>query len=510
MVSFRKARLASSAARGRRALPILAGAAALVLVASACQYNWIQFGGNAAHSGNNTAETTLTLANVATLHRVWQANLPASADGAPAYLGGVTTPGGTKDVTFVTTRRGDIVAIDAATGAQLWTKAFGPGTCKINNGTTPCYTTSSPVVDPGKAFVYSYGLDGYVRKLAVGDGTETVTGGWPELVTLKGFDEKGSSALSSAKAANGKTYLYAATAGYPGDGGDYQGHVVAVDLATGAQNVFNTLCSDQNVHFATRPGNPDCPDVQSGVWARAATIYDSVTDHLLISTGNGLYSPSTHRWGDTVVAIHPDGTGDAAGDPLDAYTPANFQHLQDVDADLGSTLPAILPTPAASKVKRVAVMSGKDANLRLLNLDDLSGQGGPGHTGGEVGAVIPVPQGGQVLTQPAVWVNQADASTWVFIGNDRGTSALKLVVDGLGNPSLALQWKTTTTSKSPLVANNVLYLASGTTIGAYDPLTGASAWQDTTLTSLHWQSPIVDNGTLFIADGGLHLNAYRH
>ncbi len=491
-----------------RALSLVAGGAALALLSTGCLYNWTQFGGGAGHSGSNTAESTLTIANVATLHRVWQATLPATADGAPAYLGGVSSATGTRNLAFVTTRGGDIVAVDTATGATVWTKTFGPGTCKINNGSTTCYTTSSPAVDPGRAYVYSYGLDGKVHKLAVGTGTEVVTGGWPELVTLKGFDEKGSSALSIATRLNGTSYLYAATAGYPGDGGDYQGHIVAIDLATGAQRVFNTLCSSLAVHFVTNPGTPDCSNVQSGVWARAGTVYDAANDRLYISSGNGLYSPATHRWGDSVIALHPDGTGTAAGDPIDAYTPTNYQALQDADADLGSTLPAILPTPAASKVKRLAVMSGKDANLRLLNLDNLSGQGGPGHTGGEVGPIIGVPQGGGVLTQPTVWVNPADSSTWVFIGNNNGTSALKLVIDAQGNPTLATQWTKTTTSTTPLVANGVLYLAHGSTVGAYNPLTGAKVWSDSTLGAMHWQTPIVENGVLLIEDGSAHLNAY--
>ena len=40
-------------------------------------------------------------------------------------------------------------------------------------------------------FVASY--DGW-QQYAVGDGTETLTGGWPETTTLKRYDEKGSAA----------------------------------------------------------------------------------------------------------------------------------------------------------------------------------------------------------------------------------------------------------------------------------------------------------------------------
>ena len=85
---------------------------------------------------------------------------------------------------------------------------------------------------------------------------------------------------------------------------------------------------------------------------------------------------------------------------------------------------------AASNVQHLAMQGGKDAKIRLLNLANLSGQGGPGHTGGEVAAIINVPQGGGVLSQPAVWVNPADGSTWVFIVNGSGASALRLTIDG--------------------------------------------------------------------------------
>ena len=121
---------------------------------------------------------------------------------------------------------------------------------------------------------------------------------------------------------------------------------------------------------------------------------------------------------------------------------------------MGSTAPAILPVPANSVVQHLAVQSGKDAKLRLINLANLSGQGGPGHVGGEVGAVINVPQGGVVLTQPAVWVNPTDATTWVFIVNSNGASGLQLVLDVNGNPSLVSRWQNGQGGTSPIVAKS--------------------------------------------------------
>src|SRR5439155_22531500 len=161
-------------------------------------YAWLQFGFDPQHGSNNSSETRVSAANVARLVRVFQKPLPAYADGAPVYLSSVATFTGTRDLVFVTTVAGHIVALDAHTGTQIWSRVYGANGCHINNGSNTCYTTSSPVIDPNRLYVYSYGLDGAVHKYAVGNGAETLTGGWPETTTLKRYDEKGSSALSMA------------------------------------------------------------------------------------------------------------------------------------------------------------------------------------------------------------------------------------------------------------------------------------------------------------------------
>jgi outer membrane protein assembly factor BamB len=473
----------------------------------AAAYDWLQFNGNAQHSGNNTQEKTIGPANVGSLQQLFQVTLPAVADGAPAYLSGVSTPTGVRDLLFLTTKAGHIVALDAHTGAQVWEHQYPAGTCRINNGFSPCYTTSSPAIDPNRQYVYSYGLDGYVHKYQVGDGTEITGGGWPELATLKPFNEKGSSALSIATTQDGTTYLYVTNGGYPGDRGDYQGHVTAINLANGTQHVFNANCSDQAVHFVETPGTPDCSAVQSAIWARAGVVYDPATGRIYMATGNGSFDPAQHDWGDTVFALNPDGTG-ASGNPLDSFTPANYQELQNTDTDLGSTAPAILPVPANSAVQHLAVQSGKDGKLRLLDLDNLSGQGGPGHTQGEVGPIIDVPQGGQLLTAPAVWTNPGDGSTWVFVANGRGISGLQLTVDASGTPSLKVRWQKAVGGTSPITVNSVLYYASSRDIQALNPVDGSLLWHDTGIGDIHWESPIVANGTLYITDESGHLTAY--
>lgn len=274
------------------AVVVAVAAAPAGTAAAAGGADWLQFGGDAAHSGPSSGETQLGAGNVAQLAPAFQTALPGTADAPPVELSAVPTAGGVRDLLFVNTTNATTVAVDAHTGTQVWAQQVGPGSCHINNGGSACYTTSAPAIDPNRQFVYSYGLDGSVHKYATGTGVETTSGGWPQQATRKPFDEKGSADLTVATARNGTPYLYVANGGYPGDNGDYQGHITTINLTTGAQTVFNTLCSDQTVHFASRT-TPDCPAVQSAVWSRAGVVYDPDTDHVYLPTGNGRLLP--HR-----------------------------------------------------------------------------------------------------------------------------------------------------------------------------------------------------------------------
>jgi outer membrane protein assembly factor BamB len=471
-------------------------------------YDWLQFGGDPSHSSNNTMERSLSPSTVGNLRLHFQVSLPGIADGAPAYLAGVNTPSGTRDIIYVTTRDGYIAALDAHTGMLIWSKLHGPGSCLINNNPgQPCYTTSSPAIDPNRQYIYSYGLDGYVHKYLVGSGSEIVTGGWPELTTSKGYDEKGSSALSIATATNGMSYLYVAHAGYPGDRGNYQGHITAINLSNGTQKVFNTLCSNQAVHFVDSRvvAGPDCyPDATAAIWARPGVVFDPYHDRILMTTGNGTFQPIDFLWGDTVFSLNLDGSG-ASGSPLDSYTPSDYQQLQDTDKDLGSTAPAILP-PITGNYPHLAVQGGKDGLLRLINLDQMSGQSGVGNIGGEVFS-MPIPMGGAILTQPAVWQNPSDHATWIFVSNGNGLAALQVVINPSGNPSLISRW-TGTGGTSPLVANGIVYIARSNLVSALNATDGAVLWSDNHIASIHWENPVVANGMLYLTDQGGHLFAY--
>ena len=478
-------------------------------VATAAQAaDWPQFGYDATHGGYNRAETTIGAANVSQLVSTYATppTLPATVDSAPVYAAGIATANGTRNLLFMLTSTGGtatLLAIDTANGATVWSRQ--------TTGRQP--TTASPAIDPNRQFVYSYGVDGKAHKYRIGDGIETLTGGWPQTITLKTGVEKGASGLTIADSGSAK-HLIVVTDGYIGDGGDYQGHLVSIDLASGAQNVFNTLCSDKTIHFVLNgiAGTDDCASRQSGIWGRGGATFYAATNRVYIASGNGQFNANSggFNWGDSVLALAPDGTGSGGGMPRDSYTPTDFQSLQDSDTDLGSISLAILPVPSGSTVAHLGMQVGKDAKLRLINLDNMSGAGAPAHVGGEL-QNLGVPQGGGGMReQPAVWVNGTDGSTWLFVGNGSGLSGLQLGLDGSNRPLLTSRWTKSGSSTSPIVANGVLYNAGscaggGTCVTARDPLTGNVLWSSPHTGSLHWQSPILVDGAIYITDNSAKL-----
>ena len=473
--------------------------------ADALAADWMQFGYDPAHTGYNPAENTINTGNVATLTRLYSVAIAAGVDSAPVYLSNVETPSGTRNLLYALSNNGRLMAIDAATGSEIWHAT--------TSGRQP--TTASPAIDPGRQYVYSYGVDGYAHKYQVGDGTEITTGGWPEVITLKNGVEKGAGGLTIAN--DGTTnFLVVVTDGYIGDGGDYQGHLVSINLDTGTQNIFNVMCSNLSIHFVQNgtPGVDDCGNVQSGIWGRGGATFDAGTGRVYIATGNGHYNASTggFNWGDSTLALAVDGTGNGGGMPRDSYTPTNFQQLDNQDTDLGSISLVIMQPPAGSVVPHLGMQTGKDAKLRLIDLDDMSGQGAPAHVGGEL-QLISVPQGGGGMReQPATWVDTSGA-TWLFVANGSGISGLKLGLNGSNVPALSPVWQKTSSTTSPIVANGVLYTFSsctgGTCIVARDPATGDALWTSEHVSSPHWQSPILVDGILYAIDNSSKLWAFN-
>ncbi len=483
--------------------------------------DWLQFGYDQAHSGNNTAENGYPVNGVntaqwsVTVHAFGSAT-PISSNSTPVYLSGVATASGTRDLLFLVTQNGTLVAFAANDGSVVWSQH------PTSTGGSP--TTGSAAIDPNRQFVYAYALDGYVHKYQVGDGVEITSGGWPELATLKPSVEKGAAAIAISTPPGGVNYLYHATNGYGGDGGDYQGHVTTVNLSSGAQVVFNSMCSNLFMHFVNNgtPRMNDCnlgtttgsgpggrDGQMSGIWGRPGVIYDAQTNRIYFAIGNGLFDANMagdYEWGDSVLSLNIDGTGSGFGMPVDSYTPSSYVSLYNFDTDLGSTAPAILPSTHAT-YPHLAIQSGKDGCVRLINLDNLSGAGGPGHAGGELNAATACSTdaiGNVVFPQPAVWVNPADGVSWAFVANNAATiKGYKLNVSG-ATPVLSIQWTNTSGGTSPAIANGFVFAVANGIVRALNPLTGSQVWS-ASIGNINWQTPIVINSHVYVTDSNAKL-----
>ena len=469
---------------------------------------WPTFDEDSDRSGVNSSEKTITPEDVGGLRQLWQANLPAIVDSSPLELSNVTTSHGVINVLFVETKDGGLLALDATDKLDakyknnriLWQKANpAPGGSTDPSGNT-IFTTSSPAIGPTQQYIYAYGLDGKVHQYTAATGVETVSSTWPVTVTLKPTQEKGSSPITI-----GNGYLYMAMAGYPGDKGDYQGHIIAVNLNTGVRTVFNMVCADNKQLL----GMGACADKQSAIWGRGGVEIDPLTKNIFVATGNGPFRADGKSFGDSIVELKPDLSA-----VIDTYTPKEYATMQASDQDLGSAAPAFLPQQRNSSNQYLLVQASKDHNLRLINRENLSNTGGSNHVGGEM-QVLPLPasMADDVVTQPAVWTD-ASGMTWVFIANNVGFAAYQVVVSAQKQSLLKLAYTNNYSGSSPFVADSIVFVQNNAAIYAMNPSDGKLLWSSSSksaggsVNGLHWQSPILVNGHLYAADNTGHFYAY--
>lgn len=426
--------------------------------------DWPMFGYVPARTSDGPATTGITAANTASLRRL-RVKLPGIVDSSPIYVHQVGVGGAMHDVFVVTTSYGKTLAIDAGSGAILWT--YTPANYDSWEGSYQV-TTAAPVMDPDRAHVYASAPDGMIRKLALTDGREV----WVTAITLLPRREKITSALNFDGG-----HVIAATGGYIGDRPPYQGHVAVLDASSGRiVNVWNSLCSDRR--GLIEPSS--CRSQMSAVWARRGVVVEPETHRLLAATGNGNFDGKTD-WGDSVVELAPD-----ASSLIGHWTPTDYQRLDDTDGDIGSTGPALM---AGGYV----VQGGKDGRLRLFQLQRTSAV----TTGGEA-QTVPAPGGDGLYADPAV----GSGGSMLYVANGSGTEAWRLA-----NGRLAKVWGNGTGGTSPVLAGGLLYV--------YDPRGGLVVYQPDTgqrVAALpadrgHWQSPVVSDGRVALAEGNSNDHA---
>ncbi len=433
--------------------------------------DWPEFGLDPQRSDVTETSPGITTAQLGHLRRL-HVSLPGTVDSSPIYLHGATVAGAAHDVALMTTTYGRTLAIDANSGRVLWT--FTPpgyggwaGSAQI--------TTTSPLADPDRRFVYAASPNGLIHKLSLGSGAEAA--GWPVSVTRDATREK----LAAALNLDGP-YVIATTGGYLGDAPRYQGHVVLIDRASGRiAGVFNTLCANRRALIVPAA----CHSSDSAILSRAGAVVEPGGARILVATGNGPWNGSTD-FGDSVLELTVPGLR-----LRQVFTPRNQAQLNASDGDLGSSAPALLGDGRA-------VVAGKDGIMRVLSLARLDGSsptaGGHRRLGGELQR-LQVPGGAQLFSTPAVW--RRSGRTTVFVADESGTAAYVM-----RHGVLFRAWQNGNPGTSPVMAGGLLYVydPNGGGIDVYRPgsprplakLPGSPG---------HWNSPIVVDGHVIEPEG---------
>jgi hypothetical protein len=330
--------------------------------------------------------------------------------------------------------------------------------------------------------VFAASPDGLIHKVRVSDGSQVRSGHWPARMTVNPSHEKIASSLNL----DGR-WVLVTTGGYIGDAPPYQGKVVAIDRTSGrVGHVFNSLCSNRRQII-----NPStCSAQESAIWGRAGAVVDPVTHKVYATSSNGAWNGSTN-WGDTVLELSP-----GVGRFLRHWTPTTQKQLEDTDADLGSTSPALLPAPNGGRTAQYLLQGGKDALLHLLSLrSSLFGVTGSAGTrlGGEV-QDMPVVGDTQVFTAPAVLHRKG--LTEAFVSTNNGTAGYRL-----SGGKLHVMWKNGTGGTSPVLAGGLLWVYNpGGGLNVYHPSSGKLI-RNLPAPSGHWNSPIVAGGRVYLPSG---------
>jgi PQQ-like domain len=443
--------------------------------------DWPEFGLDPQRSNVSERATGITSANVGRLRRV-TVTLPGTVDSSPIYLHGVSAAGASHNMIVITTTYGRTVALDADTARTLWT--FTPAGYGRWSGSEQI-TTTSPLADPDRQFVYAASPDGLIHKLSLASGSEDRSGSWPVSVTRDATHEK----LAAALNIDGPDVL-AATGGYLGDAPPYQGHLVLIDRASGrVQRVFNTLCANRRELLVPS----SCRASDSAILSRSGPLVEPGGKRILLSTGNGPWNGTTN-FGDSVLELTFPGLS-----LRQSFTPTNQQALSDSDTDLGSSAPALLGHDRTA-------LAGKDGVLRVFALSRLDGhppshaQPRPHPLGGEVQR-LGMPGGCELFTAPAVW--QRGGHTTMFLACESGTAAYVL-----RSGRLYRAWQNGTPGTSPVMAGGLLYV--------YDPSAGGinvyRPGSPRPIAKLagqpgHWNSPIVVDGHVIEPEGNANDHA---
>jgi hypothetical protein len=287
-------------------------------------------------------------------------------------------PGSSSAMLIVATEDDTVYAIDARSGAHIWTRSLGR---PVSLSSQPCGNidplgiTGTPVIDEATQIMYldamlsdESGPHHRIFALSLRDGSPLP--GWPvdvaDALAAHGQDfitrfqnQRGALTILDGR-------VYVPYGGHFGDCGDYRGWVIGIRL-TDPRDIVSWSTGARG----------------GGIWAPGGIASDGRS--LFIATGN-TFGASTWSDGEAVFRLMPDLRHN--GRPQDFFAPADWKALDDRDADLGGANPMLLNLPAGRGPAALVLALGKDRHAYLLDRNNLGGIGGA--LGSEIVATRPI------------------------------------------------------------------------------------------------------------------------
>ena len=371
--------------------------------------------------GQNTQETVLTTANVAssTFGKVGFYSVDGKVDAQPLYVAGETIAGASHNVLYVVTEHDSANAFDADTGTVLWhVSVLGANeTTSDDRGcgqvTPEIGMTSTPVIDlkagaHGTIYMVAASKDSsgnYHQRLHALDlttGAEisgspiTIQATYPSMGPESSngqlvFDPKQYNERAGLLLLNGVVYL------------GWSSHC-DIEPYTGWMMGYN-----QNTLAQTSVLNLTPNGSEGSIWQSGAGLAADLSGNIYFLDANGTFDsslnasgqPSKGDYGNAFMKVSTTGNKLAAAD---YFTMSNTVAESNADEDLGSGGAMLLPdeTDAAGTTRRLAVGAGKDANIYVVDRDNMGKFNSGGNTiYQELGGAL----SGQEFGMPAYWNN---------------------------------------------------------------------------------------------------------
>src|ERR1700677_2445298 len=338
-------------------------------------------------SGENLAESALTLTNVASSTFGLLRLLPVDGrvDAQPLYLSALSAAGGSFNTVFVATEHDSVYAFDSDSGAVLWHVSL-LGTGETTSDTRGCGqvspeigVTSTPVIDRtagahGTIYVVAMTKDSssnyhhrlHALDVATGaellNGPDEISASFPATGTAtSSFDPKSYEERAALLLSNGTIYTSWTS---HCDNAPYGGWIITFAQSTLARNgVLNIAANSSAGPAIWMAGGGPGVDASGNIyllWANGAF------ETTLVANG----FPSNRDFGNSFLKISNAGAGLSV---LDFFTMSNEVAESSADMDLGSGGEMLLPDlmDSSNTVRHLMVGAGKDGNIYVVDRDSM-------------------------------------------------------------------------------------------------------------------------------------------